>query len=131
MADPKVSRYPEHDKLMAVKDESQALGEFLDVGLRQLGLVLCKQVPSGSNGEAYYVWRKGHERPVPPDMAAYLDGRAKINLFHESWGAQYVASSEPIQQLLARYFDIDLDKIEAEKSAMLDALCEPARAGKP
>jgi hypothetical protein len=37
-----MSDYPEHDKMMAVKDESQAIGEFLDVGLARLGLRLCE-----------------------------------------------------------------------------------------
>jgi hypothetical protein len=33
-------KYPEHDKLTAVADESQAIGEFLDYGLAQQGLYL-------------------------------------------------------------------------------------------
>lgn len=33
--------YPEHDKLRKIADESQALGEFIDVGIPQMGLVLC------------------------------------------------------------------------------------------
>jgi predicted RNA-binding protein (virulence factor B family) len=33
--------YPEHDKLAEVKDASHAIGAFLDMGLPELGLVLC------------------------------------------------------------------------------------------
>jgi hypothetical protein len=33
-----------------------------------------------------------------------------------------VPAHKPINQILAEYFDIDLDKIEAEKRQMLDAL---------
>lgn len=45
------SRRPEHDKLMAVQDESQAVGEFID-SLGRLGLVLCDQ-PSRRTGSRY------------------------------------------------------------------------------
>ena len=38
-----MSKYPEHDKMMAVSRESQAIGEFLDNGLREQGLVLAQR----------------------------------------------------------------------------------------
>lgn len=34
--------YPEHEKLEAVKDMSQAIGEFLDFGLPSMGIHLCE-----------------------------------------------------------------------------------------
>lgn len=38
-----MSKYPEHDKMMAVSRESQAIGEFLDNGLREQGLMLAQR----------------------------------------------------------------------------------------
>lgn len=37
-----MSEYPEHEKLMAVNDQSQAIGEFLDFGLSSMGIVLAE-----------------------------------------------------------------------------------------
>lgn len=73
-----MSDYPEHDKMSAIKDKSQTIGEFLD----STEYVLC--------------------------------------LYDEDDRLRPVAAS--IEQILALYFDIDLNKIEAEKRAMLDAL---------
>lgn len=39
-----MSRYPEHDKLAAVEEASQAIGEFLDFGLADQGLVLAERM---------------------------------------------------------------------------------------
>lgn len=39
-----MSEYPEHDKLEAIKAESQALGEFLDIALPRMGLRLAEYV---------------------------------------------------------------------------------------
>lgn len=69
--------YPEHQKLRAIADRSQAIGEFLD-------------------------WM-GHQ-------GFWL---------HDRDGFEPHGS---VQDWLARYFDIDRDKIEAEKRAMLEAL---------
>jgi hypothetical protein len=38
----KPDKYPEHAKLAAVRDKSQAIGEFLDIGLGQQGLYLAE-----------------------------------------------------------------------------------------
>ena len=86
---------PEHDKLRAVKDESQGIGAFLE-WLREEGLTVCRFQQlvrhSGELGdyspEGYYPTRDGTEK------------------------------------LLARYFEIDLDKLESEKHAMLYGLRE-------
>lgn len=78
----KASVRPEHDKLDAVKDASQAIGEFIDYGAAEQGLTLCE---THRNGRLY-------------------------------------PTSRSIPAILARYFAIDQDKLEAEKQAMLDAL---------
>lgn len=47
------SDYPEHDKLRAVQEQSQAIGEFLDLWCPEQGLVLCELVHRGRTGEGY------------------------------------------------------------------------------
>lgn len=42
-----MSKYPEHDKMMAVSRESQAIGEFLDNGLDEQNLVLAERDERG------------------------------------------------------------------------------------
>jgi hypothetical protein len=74
-----MSEYPEHDKLSAVQDQSQAIGDFLANG----GYVLCEYTDES-------------DYPLPVQKS--------------------------IQRLLAEWFDIDLDKLEREKRAMLEAL---------
>lgn len=80
--DDKPSAYPEHEKLAAVKDQSQAIGEFLD----------------WLNGDGVHLAR-----------------------WDEEWD-RYFPVHESINALLARRFGIDLDRIEAEKRAMLDEI---------
>ena len=76
--------YPEHDKLEAVVERSQAIGEFLDVFLPSKNIHFGR--PSAFEG--------GGLNPI------------HIN----------------IQELLAEFFDIDRDKLEKEKEAILDEI---------
>ncbi len=77
--------YPEHEKLAAVADESQAIGAFLDSD--QHPYVLSE-----------WVTIEGYSEP------------------------RLMPVQKSIQQILAEYFDIDLQKIEAEKRQMLTAM---------
>ncbi len=72
-------QYPEHEKLRAVSEQSQVIGEFLD----NCCFTLCEY---------------SHE----------LD--------------EYCPVQYSIQEVLAKYFNIDLNKIEAEKRQMLETL---------
>jgi len=74
-----VSEYPEHDKLHAVVDKSQAIGEFLEWASERHGFRLC-----------------------------YLEGN------------RYWSVGTPVQRLLAEFFEIDENKLEEEKRAMLE-----------
>lgn len=76
--------YPEHEKVAKVKDQSQAIGAFLDAGGLGEGIVLARW--EGRQGD-------------------YLDP-VHLN----------------IEKVLAKYFGIDLDKLEAEKIQMLEEL---------
>ena len=72
----------ECDKMLAVGDKSQPIGEFLEWLIGQ-GLIICK--------------------------------------FSDNHG-EYIPHYEPIERLLARFFGIDLDKVEAEKRKILEDL---------
>ena len=85
--------YPEHEKLNEVKDQSQAIADFLDWIQSEKGIVLANYGNSDSN------W-------LTPD------GTAK-------------------DRLLAEYFGIDLDALEAEKRVMLRAAACVAANGTP
>ncbi len=78
-----LNEYPEHARLLKVKDESQACSEFLEWLSSEKGFHLAKSIP-------------GRARP------------------------SYVSYS--IQDLLAEFFEIDQDKLEAEKREMLATL---------
>jgi hypothetical protein len=113
-----MSDYPEHDKLTAIKDESQSIGEFIETS----GYILAQYREAGDNGQPPYVWRPWADKEEAPTVNDYADGRAKHNPAYESWGEHLVPVGLPITQILAAYFDIDLRKIEDEKRTMLDQL---------
>lgn len=75
--------FPEHDKLKQIKEESRAIGEFIE-WLEENGYSICEY--DDANFDNYYRTPKSTE------------------------------------QLLAMHFNIDLNKIEQEKRAMLEKL---------
>lgn len=85
-----MSEYPEHDKLAAISDESQAIYDFI-------------------------VWL-GDEKAV--QLCGKRDGRPD----HNSWECPWMPVGASIRDLLAEHFGIDMQRIEHEKRAMLDAL---------
>lgn len=85
-------KYPECEKLAAVKEKSQAIGEFMD-SLSTQGLYLCQAF-------------------TPEEMGVDCGELEEV----------YMPSNMPIEKVLAGYFGIDMNKVEAERRAMLDAL---------
>lgn len=81
-----MSDYPEHERLKAISDKSQAIGEFVEWLGGAKGIVLAENI--GSRG----------------------------------WDSGLVPTGRTITALLAEFYEIDLDVIEHEKRAMLDAL---------
>lgn len=75
--------YPEHEKLALIKDQSQAIGEFIE-WLRDQGVHFVTY--GGTDGDYPIMWRTD------------------------------------ITGILADFFDIDQDKIELEKRAMLGSM---------
>jgi hypothetical protein len=81
---------PECDRMLAVKEKSQLIGEFLD-WLGSQGLTICRLRDVTCDGEE-----------IDPQ--------------------QYLPNRESIEQLLARFFSIDLVKVEAERRKILEDL---------
>ncbi len=73
------TKYPEHEKMEAVKDKSKAIGEFLEWLSDTKRLVICDSTP--------------------------FDELYVVNFSDE--------------ELLAEFFNIDMNKIEKEKRQML------------
>jgi hypothetical protein len=117
-------KYPEHAKLRAVVDESQAIGTFLDMGLADQSLVLCRFQEGGNNGEPRYVWFDGLEKDYEPTAQDYFGRRADHNPDYEAWDDQLVLASKPIPEILAHYFDVDQDRLDEEKRRMLEEMAE-------
>jgi hypothetical protein len=101
-----VSDYPEHDKMQAMMklaDFTQHLGEWLEFNNYTVCQLVCKECR-----------RPAHSPEV-------------LEVLSEPWHHQdtewaRAPVAHGIQGLLAEMFDVDLDKIEQEKRAMLAAL---------
>jgi hypothetical protein len=114
----------EHEKLRAVADVSQEIGDFLDVGLGRMGLQLyeCVEVAcecsscerSSTTSNSYY----GH-RHSTAEVETARDGV----VYYERWQPTH----RSITKILADYFGIDQKKLDSEKIAMLDAQREASR----
>ena len=109
-----MTSYPEHEKMKAVKDKSQTIGEFLD-WLKDTKKVFL----------AHYLMVCEHQD---------FDGGCKEDLQEDGvcpkecpdrymieLGELYEYSYN-VQELLASFFEIDLKKIDKEKRAMLDEM---------
>ena len=98
-----VATYPEHEKLHAVQKQSQACGEFIE-WLQQQGYTICRK----------------HQH----DPYCYGESEYRIcDMFKDG----YYPEMRPIRHLLAEFFTIDEEKLEAEKQEMLNTLREAQR----
>lgn len=89
---------PEHEKLHAIKDKSQAIGEFVE-WLGSEGIVLARYHAHDEN-------------------CLNEHGRLGCGMSRERLYPEHLA----IRKMLAHYFGIDEDRLEAEKRAMLDEI---------
>jgi hypothetical protein len=97
-----VSDYPEHEKLTAIVEQSQAVGEFL---------AWCAE----EKGYALAVWEPRQRR----------DSKGRFS--HNRVEQRMHPVATPTRRLLSEFFQIDDAKIDAEKRAMLQAMCEANR----
>lgn len=143
----KMPSMPESDKVIAAAPESQKLGEFLD-WLREQGIHLAKYVPVLDPPVRYHVvpcpkcppdcWRVKDRLSLslngltPYHFEDEEDAKASVILLEEE--RQQKAEADPVfqpfygstERLLAEYFEIDLDKVEQERRALLDAMRKPS-----
>ena len=96
--------YPEHDKLIALGDDRDTIQHFLD-WLDEQGVTL-----------AVYGQRNGYDDPPRNENRLYALREGRHPLI-EKFPGRHV-----FEQIMAAYFDIDLDKISAEKDEMLAAI---------
>ena len=89
---------PQLNKLAAVSESSQAIGEFLDTS----PYTLCEVVPC----------KQFH---LTPEATEYC-----------TVGQHLVPTSKPVQQILAEYFGIDLQEVEKERRMILHEVQEAA-----
>ncbi len=130
---------PELDKMIAITDQSQIIGEFLDWLLHDQGVQFMRwdsgeqqrpctfHHPSRAEktkedlrllkvelGGGTFVPSEGH--PVTCECG----GTGEVSEYHEGW--EDVRPKQPggIQGWLADYFEIDLNRVEQERSKVLD-----------
>lgn len=118
---------PEHDKLSAVKSESQAIGEFLE-WLQGEGVVLSTH---HEHSKGCYCTNGWHETADPnrysidgcPECGGSPTSRRPLCGYLSYDGHNELAPvHRTIEQWLAKYFEIDLAKLETEKRAMLEQM---------
>jgi len=98
--------YPEHDKLAAVKNQSQEIGEFLE-WLGNDSVFLCR-------------WNESCSETVDdPDGKSVFNPSGTMTLYES---AKYLPVNENTNNLLSQYFGIDLDILEQENWEMLEGL---------
>lgn len=125
-----MSDYPEHEKMTAVQEQSQAVGEFLE----------WLQTPTehGGKGVSLHTWEEWEEDDTCLECAGTgkvgsvrrnsegarlqdcpnCDGTRLVSRPREGW----MPVGGSANKLLAEFFGIDLNKIEDEKRAMLDQI---------
>jgi hypothetical protein len=91
------TKYPEHQKLKAVRAKSQAVGEFLD-------------------------WLTAEKRITLAVAHEHTASCREDGLRCGYSAGDYLPASASTRELLAEFFDIDESKIENEKRAMLAEL---------
>lgn len=125
--------YPEHEKLSAVKDQSQRIGEFLEWLMDEKKVELAfwhkhSEQCDGFNADTgeiepeYECGNKKHDSgEMKHDFGMY--GCHPKRSFGCDMPCQTLSPFRATKEkLLAEFFEIDLEKLENEKRAMLDSL---------
>lgn len=128
---------PELNKMKAIKDQSQAIGGFLEWLQGERGVVLAEYYSRERNEDGELVYRNSEGEIVkdwmpahifmPVAQQAILNGRQEDEgiygpMIKDRNGETLLTMSFQIEQLLAEYFEIDLVKVEKEKRALLEEL---------
>lgn len=98
--------YPEHEKLSAVREQSQTIGDFLDWLREEQGISLRQWMEPTEEVEAL----RWNEKPNDPPR------------FYTVKRPGYYSPEKKTEDLLAEFFGIDLKALEAEKRALLESI---------
>jgi len=110
---------PECDKALKIQDESNNIGFFLD-WLQEQDIHLCS--PHNHTEPACYRYGDrdpNEDRYISHDYAGQAKYIGEKELDCGSRQGEMICVRESFEKLLARYFNIDLNKIEKEKQAIL------------
>lgn len=97
-----MSDYPEHEKLKAIADKSQAVYDFIEWCSYEKSIHLAE----------HYCLRDSH-----PDHPGCEEGECEMSSY-------MVGTFRSIDSLLAEFFQIDMQAIDREKRAMLESIRE-------
>lgn len=95
------AKCPECDKMLSVRNDSNAIGNFMEWLQGERKLILCREIT-----------RKEVEKSVDAGMEDEIEYKE----------GDLIPDHTGIEALLAEYFDIDLKKVEEEKQAILQHL---------
>ena len=109
--DDRPSNYPEHDKLAAISDKSQVIGEFLDWVADEKKIIRARWLEKETN------WVEGDEG----FGTRYHEEHDAVGRY-ETIREHLAQDTTSVQDLLAEFFNIDRDIIETEKRQMLDEM---------
>lgn len=123
--------YPEHEKMRAVMDDSRTIGAFLE-WLQYSGYTIC--VWEDETPCRWQDWSLSRDIYCNGGTV-YEDGEPTEETCSSCNGTGIVSRLEPclapaglgIEKMLAKYFGIDLDKINIEKDAILASIREANR----
>lgn len=122
-----MSTYPEHDKLSAIHEKSQAIGEFLE-WLEGQGVKLCRYQDEFETRDVY-VHRDTGERKArlrEPEGVEALRWLPTGETKDVKVGEGFHIVVDRVEVLMAEFFGVDLAKLDAEKRQMLDELRKAA-----
>lgn len=129
-------KYPEHEKLKAIQDQSQKCGEFYEWLQSELGIDMVQHFDYERDEDDQKVWRdsdgnivEDYRDPEHCWESAKLAERYRrmrdergidCHLIPNPAGPIEIPIRMSVTQILAKFFDIDADKLEEEKQQMLE-----------
>jgi hypothetical protein len=113
-----MSDYPEHEKLEAVAETSQKIGDFLEEMNQREGWSLCVWSEQYEERLHWPHRRRSTYFHTEPDPVIQGPPDLRRHDLRDEW----LPVRGSISDKLARFFGIDLDVLEAEKRAMLVAI---------
>jgi hypothetical protein len=115
---------PTLDQMQAVKVQSQAIGEFIEWLQSEKGWELAYRHKHTDD-----CFSHGTEAvPIPDYGRSYKIGEYRKKYADEKWlscgcgAGQFMPAAYTIEKLLAEFFQIDLQKADNEKRALLEEL---------